>query len=55
MLDAFAIVLVWIAAIAFFNTIIGVFGLQPAIVGLALFVALACAAFARSQHVESRP
>ena len=55
MRNSIAIVFVWIAAIAFFNTIIGVFGLQAAIVALVLFVALACVLTARSLHREERP
>ena len=55
MRNSIGIVFVWIAAIAFFNTIIGVFGLQAAIAGLVLFVALACVVTARSPRREERP
>jgi hypothetical protein len=55
MRNGITIVLVWIAAIAFFNTIIGVFGIQAALAGLVLFVALACVLTARAQRREERP
>ena len=55
MRNGFTIALVWIAAIGFFNTIIGVFGLQPAIAGLVLFVAVASVLSARTQRLEDRP
>jgi membrane associated rhomboid family serine protease len=54
MRGSFAIPLVWIAAIVFFNTIIGVFGIQAALAGLVVFVALACVLAARSQRSEGR-
>jgi len=50
-----AIALVWIAAIVFFNTIIGIFGIHAAIAGLALFVAVACVLATRNQWLEDRP
>jgi len=50
-----AITLVWIAAIAFFNTIIGVFGIHAALAGLALFGATACVLAAREQRLEDQP
>jgi hypothetical protein len=55
MRNIIAIVFAWIAAIAFFNTIIGVFGLQAAIAGLVLFVALAFVLIVRAPRREERP
>jgi hypothetical protein len=50
-----AIAFVWVAATAFFFTIIGVFGTEPALAALALFIALACVLAVRSQRLEDRP
>lgn len=49
-----AIAFVWIAATAFFFTIIGVFGDKVALAALALFVALACVLAARPQGLGDR-
>jgi len=55
MLTILAIVLVWLLAIAFFNTIIGVWGIQAALAALVLFVALACVLGARPQRLQDQP
>ncbi len=55
MRNVIAIVFAWIVAIAFFNTIIGVFGLKAAIAGLVLFVAVACVLIARAPRRAERP
>lgn len=52
---ALAIAFVWVAATAFFFTIIGVFGTEPALVALALFVALACLLAVRPQRLGDGP
>ena len=49
------IAFVWVAATAFFFTIIGVFGTEPALAALALFVALACVIAMRPQRLEDGP
>ena len=51
-LTKLAIAIVWVAAAAFFNTIIGVFGIEAALLGLALFIALAIALALRPQRTE---
>jgi hypothetical protein len=55
MRTAIAIAFVWVAAVAFFFTIIGVFGLEPAVAALVLYVAVACALALRPQSKEQRP
>jgi hypothetical protein len=46
---AIGILAITLLGVAFFNTIIGVFGLSEAIIGLLLFVCLAILIFRRSQ------
>ena len=55
MRTGFAVLLVSIAAVAFFFGIIGVFGILPALASLSLFVAIACVLALRPQGIESSP
>jgi hypothetical protein len=49
------VTLVTVAAITFFFTIIGVFGLLPALAALALFIAIACVVATRPQRLDDAP
>jgi hypothetical protein len=52
MRTSFVITLLSVAAVAFFFTIIGVFGILPALSALLLFVAIACVLVVRPQRFE---
>ena len=51
MRTTFVVVLVSVAAIAFFFCVIGVFGILPAVAALSLFVAIACVTAVRPQRL----
>jgi hypothetical protein len=52
MRNKLATALIWIAAIAFVNIVIGVFGLRPAMLALMLLVSVACVVATLPENLE---